>query len=108
MRIAIALFLSLCGACGTTTFGSGSAGGHAPPLPPGVTVAKWDHFCGVVEGGVGELTRFLDEASNNGWELVGWSGSGLACFKRPRTTEPRPEGAPAAGTATPPAAAPGR
>ncbi|HEX7841748.1 MAG TPA: hypothetical protein VF469_29965 [Kofleriaceae bacterium] len=87
------------------TYGAGASGGHPPPLPPGATVSKWDHFCGIVVGQAAEVTRFLDEASDAGWELVGWSiaqnGSNLACFKRPRMISPPPAGAPAAGAAAP-------
>jgi len=81
------LFVALAAACTTQTYGAGAFGGHPPPLARGVSVPKWDHFCGVVVGRGGEVTRFLDEASESGWELVSWSISqdgNLACFKRPR------------------------
>ena len=65
---------------------------HPPPLPPGAVVPKWDHFCSIVRDRFNEVSRFLDEASNNGWELVSWSiaeyGDNLACFKRPRLAAP--------------------
>jgi hypothetical protein len=50
----------------------------------------WDHFCGTPIGGNDALIQLLDEASSNGWELVGTGGdrAHLFCFKRPRVTAP--------------------
>jgi hypothetical protein len=101
------LLLGLSAGCGTTSYGSGAVGAHPPPLPRGASVPKWDHFCSIV-GAAGEISRYLDEASENGWELVSWSISGngnLACFKRPRVTVAAPENTPPAPptAGTPPA-----
>ena len=66
---------------------------------------KWDHFCSFVSGDQDEAARYLNEASENGWELVSWSISrlnNLACFKRPRVTAPAPGDVPL----VPPAATP--
>jgi len=101
----IALLLLVLGAgcvAPTRSFGSGTFGAHPPPLPPGASVPKWDHFCSTVNGDSEEYNRYLDEASESGWELVSWSianGWNLACFKRPRVAV-APDNVPA----TPPGA----
>ncbi len=71
-------------------------------LPPGASVPKWDHFCSQVGGTLDAIGRYLDEASENGWELVSWSIAGagnLACFKRPRIGTPG-EAPPASASAS--------
>lgn len=99
------LLLGLSAGCSTTSYGSGAAGSHPPPLPPGASAPKWDHFCSEVAGTHDAVSRFLDEASENGWELVSWSiasPGNLACFKRPRAAAAAPGAEPptlpAAGT----------
>lgn len=102
MQKLLALSISLCAAaCTTATYGGNAPPGHPPPLPPGVTVEKWDHFCAIVRDSEGP-TRLLDEASEAGWQMVSYaftSSSNLVCFKRPRVTAPPP---------APPAAPPNR
>lgn len=104
-RIAL-LLLVLSAGCATRSFGSGASGSHPPPLPPGAAVPKWEHFCSQVVGDELELSKYLDEAGENGWELVSWSiadhNNNLACFKRPRVAA-APEGVPpfSPGSATP-------
>ena len=107
-RFVLALCVLGAGCLPTTqSFGSGMTGAHPPPLPPGASVPKWDHFCSIVAGGQNVAARYLDEASENGWELVSWSISdagNLACFKRPRVAAAgrgdAPPDAPAAGGAS--------
>jgi len=103
-----------CGGAEPQSFGSSTASGHAPPLPPdvfrrwdppqlppGASVPKWDHYCTTrLSYEYSEANRLLDKASENGWELVTWS-NGLACFKRPHVPA-APGGAPP--TPTPPVA----
>jgi hypothetical protein len=107
MKRILFLLLVLSAGCATQSFGSGASGAHPPPLPPGAAVPMWDHFCSQVVGRQAEVSRYLDEASENGWELVSWSiaeRSNLACFKRPRLAA-APGGAPLLSPgAAPPAA----
>lgn len=83
--VALLIALGVAG-CTNATFGAGASSGHPPPLPPGTNIPKWDHFCGAVAGTDG-LTRLLDEASANGWEMVSEAG-GVVCFKRPHPSQP--------------------
>ena len=49
------------------------------------------HFCALVRSSSG-LTHLLDEASESGWQMVGFGvdeSGNLACFKRPRASAPR-------------------
>jgi hypothetical protein len=90
MKVLALLLLALGASCGTPqrSWGSGASDLHPPALPPGVSVPKWDHFCADSKllGHLPEFSRFLDEASENGWELVIWDE--LMCFKRPRVHPP--------------------
>lgn len=61
----------------------------APPARAGTNPARWDHYCFHV--GIDDAGKPVNDASNQGWELVGTStipgalGSSetLFCFKRP-------------------------
>lgn len=102
-RIAL-LWLVVGAGCGaSSSYGAGAAGAHPPPLPPGASLPKWDHFCSILAK-ESEITRYLDEASENSWELVSWSignGGNLACFKRPRVAATTPSPAPVVAPAAP-------
>ena len=111
MRLALLLIALGAAACVShvATYGSNASAGHPPPLAVGAAVPMWDHFWGVPVGPPDALIKLLDEASANGWELVGIGSdsttTNLMCFKRPRPGAPaerpvtRPPG-------TPPAAPP--
>jgi len=98
------LLLFLGAGCAERSFGAGAANAHPPPLPLGVSVPKWDHFCSDADGEPSDVSRFLDDASENGWEMVSWTPQGtklnFACFKRPHvaaaTGGPSPTPTPAA------------
>jgi hypothetical protein len=104
MKLAIASLLVLIAACRPAARGAASPTvslpEHAPPLPPGVSVPKWDHFCTAVWYQK-EIVGVLAEASENGWELVtvAQRPDVVFCFKRPRVTAPPPTGAPGAAGA---------
>ena len=90
MHKLVALSILLWAGCNTATFGAGAPPGHPPPLAPGATVERWDHFCALVRSSSG-LTHLLDEASESGWQMVGFGvdeSGNLACFKRPRAGAP--------------------
>lgn len=80
-------------ACGAKTMNISASGrGGVPPLPPGVNVPKWDHYCAFYAGGEGGETEFaamLHDASESSWEMVSAAPLGnsvLLCFKRPAVT----------------------
>jgi hypothetical protein len=104
MKLAIASLLVLTGACRPAApgaaFPTSSLPEHAPPLPPGAVVPKWDHFCIEVWYDK-EIVGVLAEASENGWELVtaAQRPEVMFCFKRLRVTAPPPTGAPGAAGA---------
>jgi hypothetical protein len=67
-----ALVLSAC-AARTETYGASASGGLPPPLPPGLQVPLYDHYCAsfsVGRGADAEFTRMIDAASAEGWEMV--------------------------------------
>ena len=94
--VAVAMSLGLAACAARTTNISSTGAGGVPPLPPGVSAPKWDHYCAFFSGGVGgknEFASLLDEASAASWELVSVSDSDtsvLLCFKRPAQPPPAP------------------
>jgi hypothetical protein len=101
----VALLIALgAAACVNRTYGSGASSGHPPPLPRSAGLPMWDHFCGIAAGTDG-LTKLLDEASANGWEMVSYSISSdgnLVCFKRPHGSAPPAEPPPGVAPVSPP------
>jgi hypothetical protein len=101
LLLAFALAVGSGCAARTATFGGGSTDGSPPPLA-GRDVPMWDHYCAVLGGGrdaEGAFTALIDDASDNGWEMIGVTqaeASILLCFKRPRDV----------GPATPPVSTP--
>ncbi|WP_394834576.1 DUF4177 domain-containing protein [Pendulispora rubella] len=91
------LFLLSLPACGTQTIGASSEG-TVPKMPAGANLPRWEHLC---MGGWGESTYsdFLNEAGEQGWELVGMTHTGLVCFKRPKAASAKPQAPAAAPTA---------
>jgi hypothetical protein len=91
MRIAALMFALGATACITrvNTYGASASAGQPPLLPAGATVPMWDHYCAEPTGRKDALIKLLDEASANGWELVGMGFDNptmLICFKRPHVT----------------------
>lgn len=100
----LVLFLISTSSFGCTggSLGAGSRDLIIPKVPPGVTTTRFQHFClwGPI-GSMEEAERLLDEAGNQGWEMVTF-GQSTMCFKR-RVGEVT--GAAAAPAAAPPSPA---
>jgi hypothetical protein len=96
----LVLFLTSTGSfgCNGGSVGAGSRDLIIPKVPPGVTTARFEHFCmwGPL-GSIETVERLLDEAGAQGWEMVTF-GEATMCFKR-RVGE-------VTGVAAAPAAAP--
>ncbi len=71
--------LALSG-CAGATYGA-STQGLIPPRPKGATYSNWEHLCITIS--TRNLTEALNQAGQEGWELVGVDAGGIACFKRP-------------------------
>ena len=67
--------------CGGAVYGAGANTDEIPPRPLGTLYPNWEHMC--VSVTTTTATEILNEAGAQGWELVGLTPGGLACFKRP-------------------------
>ena len=67
--------------CGTQSVGA-STTGDVPKMAPGANLPRWQHVCvGVTSAS--EATTWINEAGEQGWEMVAIA-QGVLCFKRPK------------------------
>ena len=64
-----------------TVRGAGADSNSIPPRPADAPYPNWEHMC--VQPTFGSSTALLNEAGEQGWELVAVTGEGAYCFKRP-------------------------
>lgn len=124
MRFAPLVLLTLLAPAGCSMFSGGSAGAGSqdqkvPRLPVGATASRFQHFCAWGPfGSLDALERMLDDAGEQGWELVTFAERTM-CFKRrigevtgaaptppPAAPPPAAKPAPAASSPAPAALAP--
>ena len=104
MRVArLALILGLAGVGCATVRGAGSDSNSIPERPEGAPYPNWEHMC--VSPSFGGSSDLLNEAGEQGWELVAITTEGTYCFKRP---SPPPGGSfpPPPGPPPPPSVPP--
>ncbi|MBI5490350.1 MAG: hypothetical protein HY905_23640 [Deltaproteobacteria bacterium] len=77
----LALFLGLLGVGCATVRGAGSDSNSIPPRPEGAPYPNWEHMC--ISPSFGGSSDLLNEAGEQGWELVAITTEGTYCFKRP-------------------------
>jgi hypothetical protein len=104
MRIVrAALILGLAASGCVSVRGAGAESNSIPSRPEGAPYPNWQHMC--VLPGIGGSSDLLNEAGEQGWELVAVTEEGRFCFKRPMMP---PGGAypPPPGPPPPPGAGP--
>ena len=83
--LVLALFTASSTGCFSTSYGASSRSyAKIPPAPSDSKLERWEHLCLALGK---NTSKNLNEAGDEGWELVGFAPSGLACFKRPATDQ---------------------
>ena len=78
----VASLVLLLAGCGARQLGNSSGSGLPPPMPAGAHLPRWEHYCVYPDT---DLTRVLNTAGEEGWEMVTITpGGGMICFKRRR------------------------